>query len=302
MSTPEQRPPVAGRSSAPPGDPIAALFEHARGDGFTGSETEQLWTSLGVALGLPTSTAGAGTSAGSASTAGGALGTKTLAALLLGGSAIVAAGGFVAVRAVDRTMHHAVPTAVSTTAMGVPARDVGPPSSTVATSAGEVAVARNAQATLVLPGAAAASPIERSPQARPTRPESASHPTSPGVRLQETAAPQPLASRSIEHVEEKASGEPLAGRPSIDPAPNEGALLLRARQVLAADPSTALELTREHAKLFPAGGLVPEREVLAIEALVQLGRLDEAQARFGAFRSRFPRSPHLARLGALLHR
>jgi hypothetical protein len=63
-----------------------------------------------------------------------------------------------------------------------------------------------------------------------------------------------------------------------------------------------LQLTEEHARLFPEGTLVPEREVLAIEALVELGRTQEARARFADFRGRFPNSPHLPRLESTLRR
>jgi outer membrane protein assembly factor BamD (BamD/ComL family) len=55
-------------------------------------------------------------------------------------------------------------------------------------------------------------------------------------------------------------------------------------------------LTQEHARRFPSGTLVQEREVLAIEALARLGRLPEARRRLDAFRATFPRSPHVARL------
>jgi hypothetical protein len=304
MRSPEQKPPGAGRSTPPPADPIAALFEHARGDGFTASETEQLWTNLGAVLGLPMSGGGASAPAGSASTAGGVLTTKTLAVLLLGGGAVVAAGGFVAVGGVGRTLHHAAPATANSTSAGVPTRDVGS-LSTVATSAGDMVIVRNAQPAAVPPAATAPSPIERTPQAKPPKYESPSHPSSQGFHASETGTSQSPPSRGIdraEHVEERDSPALPVNRPPADPPPNEGALLLRAQQVLASDPSAALDLTRQHARLFPAGGLVPEREVLAIEALVQLGRLEEARARFGAFRARFPGSPHLARLDGLLRR
>jgi outer membrane protein assembly factor BamD (BamD/ComL family) len=76
--------------------------------------------------------------------------------------------------------------------------------------------------------------------------------------------------------------------------------LLRARQELSSDPSGALALTQEHARRFPSGTLSQEREVLAIEALARLGRTSEARRRLDAFRSRFPQSPHVARLATLV--
>jgi hypothetical protein len=92
---------------------------------------------------------------------------------------------------------------------------------------------------------------------------------------------------------------PGAAQPS-SAQPNEGSLLLRARQALDGDPATTLALTQEHARRFPAGTLAPEREVLAIEALARLGRTSEARARLDSFRSRYPQSPHISRLDALL--
>jgi hypothetical protein len=79
-------------------------------------------------------------------------------------------------------------------------------------------------------------------------------------------------------------------------------LLLDARRALATDPSGALALTEEHARRFPGGDLVLEREVLAIEALAALHRRPEARARLNALRDEFPRSLHIARLERLLAR
>jgi hypothetical protein len=90
------------------------------------------------------------------------------------------------------------------------------------------------------------------------------------------------------------------GPPAFDPAPSEGALLLQARRELTSDPAGALALAREHARRFPAGALVPEREVLAIEALARLGRTSDARRRLELFRARFPQSPHISRLDALI--
>jgi hypothetical protein len=95
--------------------------------------------------------------------------------------------------------------------------------------------------------------------------------------------------------------DPAAQAPATTSAPSEGALLLKARQQLAADPSAALALTDEAGKRFPDGPLSYEREVLAIEALAHLGRLPAARARLAAFRARYPQSPHLARLESLVH-
>jgi hypothetical protein len=85
-----------------------------------------------------------------------------------------------------------------------------------------------------------------------------------------------------------------------DTEANESTLLGRAEQLLASNPSAALGLTDQHAKSFPSGALAQEREFIAIQALVALGRRDEAVARAARFRSSFPASAHLRRLDILL--
>jgi hypothetical protein len=70
----------------------------------------------------------------------------------------------------------------------------------------------------------------------------------------------------------------------------ERSLLDRARTELEQDAQAALRLASEHEHSFPAGALREEREALAIRALGNLGRHDEAQARMLAFRAAFPQS------------
>ncbi len=59
----------------------------------------------------------------------------------------------------------------------------------------------------------------------------------------------------------------------------EAALLREAQGQLGSSPSAALELTRQHAAEFPRGKLAAERELVAIDALLRLGRRVEAEAR-----------------------
>ena len=72
--------------------------------------------------------------------------------------------------------------------------------------------------------------------------------------------------------------------------------LLKARKALKLDPSLTLSLVTEHQSYYPKGRLVPEREVLAIEALRNLGRKQEADERLKKFEARYPKSIHLQRL------
>jgi hypothetical protein len=80
----------------------------------------------------------------------------------------------------------------------------------------------------------------------------------------------------------------------------EAALLGRAHQALAADPSRALALTEEHRRDYPAGLLGQESDLIAIEALAALGRSGEARDRAARFRARYPSSAHLRRIDRLL--
>jgi hypothetical protein len=87
-----------------------------------------------------------------------------------------------------------------------------------------------------------------------------------------------------------------------DPAakPTEAELLRDARQVLDRSPVVALSLCDEHQRDYPRGGLTQERELIAIAALLRLGRTSSAEARAARFRATYPRSPYLTRLDRLV--
>jgi outer membrane protein assembly factor BamD (BamD/ComL family) len=71
---------------------------------------------------------------------------------------------------------------------------------------------------------------------------------------------------------------------------------------LASAPSSALAQCDEHARLYPHGSLADDREVIAIDALVRLGRRDDAEARAARFRAVHPGSPSMRRLDRILAR
>jgi hypothetical protein len=83
---------------------------------------------------------------------------------------------------------------------------------------------------------------------------------------------------------------------------SELTLLARARRSLLSSPERSLELAEQHAREFPAGTLCEEREVLAIESLLKLGRVDRAKQRALAFERSFPSSAHRAHLARLIAR
>jgi hypothetical protein len=92
-----------------------------------------------------------------------------------------------------------------------------------------------------------------------------------------------------------APAEPPASQTApAKPAPaaqlSEAELLEQARSALKGDPARALARANEHRRRFPGGVLVQEREVIAISALRQLGRVAEAEQRAEAFSKAFPGS------------
>jgi hypothetical protein len=77
-------------------------------------------------------------------------------------------------------------------------------------------------------------------------------------------------------------------------------LLARAQAALDTDAGRALAITSDHERQFPHGALVQEREVIAIEALLRLGRRAEAAARAARFRRLYPTSVRERRIDVLL--
>ncbi len=83
-------------------------------------------------------------------------------------------------------------------------------------------------------------------------------------------------------------------------AESERAILERAQDALRGNPAEALVLTDLHLARFPGGVLGQEREVIAIDALLHLGRSADARARAARFVAAFPTSAHRRRLDVLI--
>ncbi len=265
------RPSVGGKEG------FDALFEHARRDAFTPEETERLWQSV--------ITAGPGGADGGPEVPGGSTRGWTSGASLKV-AAFVVAGGLLAAAFVARRSGPSEPIAVPSRAIQTaPAPTIEAPrgeGSPPVVSWEELPRAQRVGQSEPKP---APSPVRsRTPSAQPEPP--------PAAEADPIASAFPVPSDP--------GAAPAMTAPAAPGSPSEGALLLRARQQLVADPASALELTDEAGRRFPEGALAPEREVLAIEALARLGRLPGARARFAAFQTRYPQSPHLARLQSLL--
>ena len=82
--------------------------------------------------------------------------------------------------------------------------------------------------------------------------------------------------------------------------PSEAVMLGTAMRGLRSDPAAALAEAERHARHYPSGTMADEREVIAIDALVRLGRRADAEARATRFREAHPSSPSLRRIERIL--
>ena len=104
----------------------------------------------------------------------------------------------------------------------------------------------------------------------------------------------------------RARERPGARKPAAAPMPAsrdslaELELLEQAHRALVTDPARALVATETHAQRFPASQFAQERELIAIEALRQLGRSDEARVRGERFLALHPHSSHARKVRALI--
>lgn len=95
--------------------------------------------------------------------------------------------------------------------------------------------------------------------------------------------------------------KPQVKKAVVDTLGKERVLLDLARSALnAQDVLKALAAVEAHAAQYPSGQLVEEREALAVQVLIKGGRRDEALRRMKSFSARFPDSPLVPALEALL--
>jgi len=129
-----------------------------------------------------------------------------------------------------------------------------------------------------------------------------SAPADAGARASAIADAAPV---TLDAAHELDAGVEHAKRPpsASEALAEESRLLGRAQSALTAgDGRGALRWVERHARRFPKGALAEERERLAIEALVVLGRRADAEKRASLFRRRFPRSVQWPRIRELLDR
>lgn len=170
----------------------------------------------------------------------------------------------------------------------------------LAAAAGVAILAGSAAAFQMIRRPAPVPPTE-APQV-PRLPAAVSSPAVPAPALAPVAAP----ARAQENV---APASPKSEIPTHRPASawkREGGLeelrlLDQARQSDArGDYATALAVVAEHERVFSAGRLSEEREVLRVKALVGLGRGNEARHAAARFHRQFPRSVLLHKIDDML--
>lgn len=127
-------------------------------------------------------------------------------------------------------------------------------------------------------------------------------PPAPPPRAPEPETPRPAANIPPPMPPSSTQGAPPGGPTEAAPAAaeTETSLLQRAQEALASRPAEALALTDAHRARFPGGVLAQEREVIAVSALLSLGRGDEARARADRFIAGHPSSAYRRRLEVLV--
>jgi hypothetical protein len=176
---------------------------------------------------------------------------------------------------------------------GVP-RGAG--SETLGSSAVEPSVAAEANAEAPPPDSLAGPETQPAPAPAPSTP---SRSAELEARPSGKATPQPAAEGA--RVPAPGTSTPTSRLPTAPAGKATEAELLRdARQVLDRNPLVALSLCDEHQRDYPRGGLTQERELIAITALLRLGRTASAESRAARFRSAYPSSPYLGRLDRLV--
>jgi len=110
------------------------------------------------------------------------------------------------------------------------------------------------------------------------------------------------AARVRRHVAEArvAAPAPVEAVAPTDSLAREIPLIDAGRSDLAAAPSRALAALETHRREFPRGQLAAEREFLAVQALLQMNRVADANKRAAELAARYPSSSYAARAARLI--
>jgi hypothetical protein len=144
-------------------------------------------------------------------------------------------------------------------------------------------------------------PVAVAPPAPESAPQVAAEPAPRTVPAVDAPIAPAKARPALTPQARRAAKRSRASEPPSEPPPPsaELALLVPARKLVAVDAARALALAEQHAREHARGAFAEEREVIAVEALVRLGRTAQARARVRAFAGLYPGSSHLAHLREL---
>jgi hypothetical protein len=189
---------------------------------------------------------------------------------------------------------------------------MGPPAAPAVPSVLSGAVIGAALGLAVVGGGWLASPrtADPRPPAQPV-PSATVTPMAPApLQLTPTTTPAPRPRLPSERPAPPPSGT-LGPAASVGPAAtgpepeapaleSEASILGRAQDALSGNPALALALTDLHLARYPGGRLGQDREVIAVAALLGMGRAAEARARATRFVAAFPASADRRRLNVLI--
>jgi len=140
--------------------------------------------------------------------------------------------------------------------------------------------------------------VTLTPEPTPAQPLAAPLAPAPAARAAVPTAPRDTPVRPVARALAPAAGAPARPAGQLD----EIQLLSRARRALANDPGLALALADQHRRRFASGSMDQEREVIAVHALVSLGRLADARGRAQLFAREHPGSVYVGRMREILSR
>lgn len=163
-------------------------------------------------------------------------------------------------------------------------------------SVGAVVATVTLREPAVQPIVVAPPPVIATAPVVPREPE----PVAPPAIVEPAKAPPPPVVRPTVVRPVTPPPEPKASPPPPSPDAELTALDDAIAAARAGRPAQALAAVEAHVASWPDSPLAQEREVIAIEALLSLGRRDDARARLGVFRSKWPTSTHLVRLESML--
>jgi hypothetical protein len=165
----------------------------------------------------------------------------------------------------------------------------------VAVGGGWLASTAGARSTPGLPASGSGAPTQ-APALIETA-SASSVPSPPAV------APGPLAAHAADRA--RSASTPAAPSTSGSSSPSSWEVELRLMEAANASldrhqPSEALVQVSQYQRLYPRGKLTVEAEVIRLEALVELGRYDEARRVANAFLRSFPNALQVPRVRSLL--